>query len=220
MNNMKRIYFVRHGESEGNAGQTRQGALGALTEHGRKQASFLGKRFLSIPLDAIVTSSMQRAHETAEIIRAEQGTGLEIITTDLLTERRHPPEIIGKAKEDPEIERIFEEIRAHEHDPSWHFSSEENTSELIARALQALIFLRERQEQNLLVVSHSTLLRTLVAAMMFGEGMTSEELVRWRNFTWMENTGITLCEWNNPHRPTKWHLVTWNDHAHLGEVDS
>ena len=41
----KLIYFVRHGETENNANNIRQGAEGALTEKGREQAFAAAKRF-------------------------------------------------------------------------------------------------------------------------------------------------------------------------------
>ena len=67
---MTTIYMVRHGETEWNAAHRMQGWSDIpLNEKGREQASFAARKFESIPLDAIYTSPLKRAADTAEIIR-------------------------------------------------------------------------------------------------------------------------------------------------------
>src|SRR6476659_3838971 len=63
--------FLRHGESIGNAESRWQGQSDyALTERGRKQAQALANRWKSegAKFDAIISSPLVRAKETAEII--------------------------------------------------------------------------------------------------------------------------------------------------------
>ncbi|MGH7249873.1 MAG: histidine phosphatase family protein, partial [Minisyncoccia bacterium] len=91
----KLIYFVRHGETESNAKQIRQGPEGHLTEKGRAQALATAKRFpkgVGRP-QAIIASPYERTKETAGIIAKE--LGMEVEYSDLLVERRNPTEIIG-----------------------------------------------------------------------------------------------------------------------------
>lgn len=83
---MTTLYLVRHGETEDNVRQIMQGQTqGELTEHGREQARQVADRLASKPIDAIVSSDLQRAIQTAEIIAEPHG--LPINQTTLLRER-------------------------------------------------------------------------------------------------------------------------------------
>lgn len=69
-----KIYLVRHGETTLNArgcyyGRTDVG----LSGRGRRQAEELRNFFGQVPLDAVVTSPLKRAAETAEIILSGRG---------------------------------------------------------------------------------------------------------------------------------------------------
>jgi probable phosphoglycerate mutase len=83
---MTTLYLVRHGETEDNVRQIMQGQTqGELTEHGREQARQVADRLASKPIDAIVSSDLQRAIQTAEIIAEPHR--LPINQTTLLRER-------------------------------------------------------------------------------------------------------------------------------------
>ena len=61
------VYFIRHGTTESNIGGRFQGKSDIpLGETGLKQAACLGERFASVPLDAVYTSPLKRARQTAE----------------------------------------------------------------------------------------------------------------------------------------------------------
>ena len=62
-----KIIFVRHGESEFNAGLTKEKDV-PLTKKGRKQAESLGKALKRYNISEIYTSKMIRAKQTGEII--------------------------------------------------------------------------------------------------------------------------------------------------------
>ena len=73
-----KIYLVRHGETTLNArgcyyGRTDVG----LSGRGRRQAEELRNFFGQVPMDAVVTSPLKRAAETAEIILSGRGTVAE-----------------------------------------------------------------------------------------------------------------------------------------------
>ena len=71
---MMRLILVRHGQTEWNAGGRYQGQSNvALSEMGRKQAAYLAEGFPADRLDAIYTSDLDRARETAECIAAKFG---------------------------------------------------------------------------------------------------------------------------------------------------
>ena len=81
---MKTIYFIRHGESEGNIGPLRQDGSSSLSERGRAQATFMAERCAKLPIDVLVASTMTRAQETALIIG--ERIGKEIISSPLFVE--------------------------------------------------------------------------------------------------------------------------------------
>ena len=61
-----KIYLVRHGQSEGNLHDQFIGHTDiALTELGRRQAEMAAVYLESIHLDAIYSSDLQRAYDTA-----------------------------------------------------------------------------------------------------------------------------------------------------------
>ena len=84
-----KIYLARHGQNEDNANGILNGHRDlALTQQGKKQAQELANLIKGHHLcfDAILSSPLQRAHQTAETIRANID-GPEIETLDLLIER-------------------------------------------------------------------------------------------------------------------------------------
>ena len=80
------IFLVRHGETVDNASQTMQGQTqGKLNDHGRMQACELAAALSSVDAEAVVSSDLHRAVETAEILA--EGRPLNVVTTPLLRER-------------------------------------------------------------------------------------------------------------------------------------
>ncbi|HVY72838.1 MAG TPA: histidine phosphatase family protein [Candidatus Paceibacterota bacterium] len=213
---MKKIYFVRHGESDANAG----GPLKpenevSLTELGHEQAEFVGQRATKLGVDVIISSTLFRARQTAEHI--SQATGLPVETSDLLIERRYPSAGHGRTKDDPILKEILHalEVRFGEDDPK--HSDEETFEEIKERVIKALEYLANRPEENILVVTHGITLRILVAVALFGPELTRREAGKIVNVFKTKNTGISYFEYDpelQPHAP--WIVRTWNDHAHLG----
>lgn len=99
---MTRVLLLRHGQSEWNADGRWQGqADPALTDLGRLQATH-ASRSLGV-VDAIVTSDLQRAAETAAIIAGELGVGPIVLDADL--RERHAGEWQGLTR--TEIEQAW-----------------------------------------------------------------------------------------------------------------
>jgi broad specificity phosphatase PhoE len=93
MNKLCTIYLVRHGESEGNINfgkwlnEVQKTKLGSnLTVTGRRQALLLADKLKHIRFDAIFSSHLNRAKQTAEIIAKEYKK--EVIVKETLEERR------------------------------------------------------------------------------------------------------------------------------------
>jgi broad specificity phosphatase PhoE len=72
------LLFIRHGESTWNAERILPGQLPGipLNDKGREQAARLAESLRDIPLSAIISSPLERASETAEIVA--QGRGLSV----------------------------------------------------------------------------------------------------------------------------------------------
>ena len=209
---MKNIYFVRHGESEGNIGPIRQTASTSLTDKGKSQANFVAERCSKLPIDVLISSSMNRARETAQIISEKISKPFE--ESDLFVERRRPSEVLGKPKDDPIAHSAEKEIKANFSKPGWRFSDEENFDDLKNRALAALDYLAARPEENIVVVTHGFFLRIVMACVVMGRDLQGEECENFIRSFHMENTGITVLGYDD--RESQWWLWIWNDHAHLG----
>ncbi len=210
---MKTIYLVRHGESEGNVGAHYQDEFSPLTENGREQAHIVAKRAAKLTLDAVVASTMVRAQQTAEEIVKE--TGITIESSPLFVERRRPSVQLRNQKDSPESVAAEAGIIVSSGTPGKWYSDEENFDDLKTRAGEALAFLENHPCDSILVVTHGTFLRNLIARMLFGDRLTGPECIAVLEHFVASNTGITVLTYDSARR-TPWWLLTWNDHAHLG----
>lgn len=211
---MKKIYFVRHGETDGNLGSFWQGPDQPLNDEGRRQASLLARRIENLKIDKVFVSSMLRARQTAEIIL--QDTELAVEVSDLFRELKEPTSAcsVDEATTKSEIITKFKEERAlHLDDPHWHFEDEENMSDFLVRMKKVFEFLSAQPEQNILVVSHGHVIRHLAGYVVTGGGHSLREAYEFKRRFKTSNTGITVfLEENN-----EWTLLTWNDHAHFAD---
>jgi len=216
-----KIYLVRHGESESNSSDIRQDEDCQLTQKGREQAEILAERFKNIPIDCLVVSTIIRAKQTAEIINRVINKPV-LAFSDLFRERRDPSEFFGKEKYCPFVADVYDQINEKFGDKDWHYSDEENFYDFKARALKALEYLKTIDSENILVATHGFFMRMLIACAIFGQDLKPETYWRMMLSFKTFNTGITVLETN--HKPfgladqPDWTLVTWNDHAHLGEI--
>lgn len=71
---MTRIYLIRHAQSEGNLYRRALGWYdGHVTALGWRQTAALEERFLDVPVQAVYSSDLSRARETARAITAPKG---------------------------------------------------------------------------------------------------------------------------------------------------
>lgn len=81
----RRLYLVRHGETERSARHLYSGQADVpLTEEGRQQARRAGERLVPAGIDAIWSSPLCRARDTAEAIA--KATGVPVTVDDRLIE--------------------------------------------------------------------------------------------------------------------------------------
>jgi len=206
-----KVYFVRHGESTFNALGLHQHRHVSLSETGKKQAVFIAKRFANIPIDIIISSPETRAQQTTDTINAVLQK--EIVYTEFLKEIKRPTVVERKSISDPQVLEIKQSIDKYYKDKNWHYSDEENFSDLRRRAQTFITFLEERKEENVLVVTHGMILRMIVASMFIEKEVTPDLFLQFERFFKTSNTGMTVCERS---KESGWQLLTWNDSAHLG----
>lgn len=211
---MKRIYFVRHGMTEGNEAGAYQKSDIPLSKKGAEQASFMAERFSKIKFDAIIASTMERAMETARAIGKK--TGHEVLPEPLFWETLRPSAVRGKLKTDPEVVEIMKTVHSYWAHENKRHSDEENFHDLKNRAIKALDYLISRKEETMVVVTHGVFLQMMISVMMYGKDTKPDLFDKVVQFFFTENTGMTWVEYDNKYHPKKWQLITWNDHAHLG----
>ena len=210
---MKKIYLIRHAESEGNVGFAWQGKNGGLTDRGRAQAQLAARRLAGIPLASIISSPMQRAKETAEIISAHLDKGVEY--SDLFVERRRPTTQIGMSRNDPASLSVEQEINAHFGEPGWHYADEENFEDMKTRGEAALAYLTARPETEIAIITHGYFMRVILACALAGAELTPEMCAHFITSFHTENTGITQLVYDESQSMRPWWLWLWNDHSHL-----
>lgn len=145
---MKHLYFCRHGLSEMNkmglyAGQTET----PLAPEGRMQAQLAGEYAKSLNIQKIVSSSYERAVDTAKIIAREIGYPVKDIELNSLFIERNMGVMEGQPwKPDLSLDG---------------FADVETVDTLFERCKLGLEFLRSLPEDNVLVVSHGSTGRML-----------------------------------------------------------
>ena len=211
---MKRIYLVRHGETNSNLKQTWRTASECLTTNGIEQAKKAAQRVSSLPIDRMYASTAERTMKTAEIIC--ENSDLTFEGNALFYEEKTPTSIQGlihEKKPDNPIEQYIQALLTNSEDPDFHYEDEENLFERKVRIQKILAFLTEAPEDNILVVTHGNILKMLAAYIILGPDCTSKELYLCSQRLKTSNTGITLLEYTSD----TWRMLIWNDHQHFAE---
>ena len=150
------FYFVRHGESEGNAARVFTGQTDSpLTARGRRQAATVAEELAKVKFDRIVSSDLSRTRDTAQVIAKPHGL---------------PVEIVPELREIDVGERTgtsFDETRGL---PNWSddgfvsWPGGETLEQVLARTLGAIERLtRESPGKTILVVGHGGVNRILLS---------------------------------------------------------
>ena len=202
--------FLRHGESLGNAQARWQGQSDyPLTEKGRAQAQALAKRWKSenTKFNLVISSSLGRAKETAEIIASALNVTVEL---DSIWLERAIGEMEGLTAD---------EVRQKPRPPyTTPYDSVGGDGEgdwaLFLRAGQALHHLLKKPAGSYLIVSHGGLLNQVMHAIAGIAPHVDPSGVRFR----FENTAFSRVIYY-PHQH-RWAIDAVNDHAHLNSLKS
>lgn len=210
----KIVYFVRHGQTEWNAQNIRQGSEGPLTAEGRAQALAAAKRFPKHKghPQVIISSPYERTKETAEIIGKELQKKVEY--SDLLVERRNPSEVVGHWGQEVGVKKIISQIDKSYHPDDLRFSDEENFMDLKMRAKKLLAFIKRRNEKRIIMVTHMIFLKMIASYITYGEALTASEYNTLSFFNPLNNASMAICSYT-PHwfKKGEWKILVWNDLA-------
>jgi broad specificity phosphatase PhoE len=166
----EKVFIVRHGQSEWNLEGRRQGQLDSpLTETGRRSAQAAGSTLSKLDVDAIVSSPLGRAWQSAQTIDAVLGLGIQ--SESGLSEIDHG-ELAGLT--DDEIEKsnpgLLAERRSHLYD--WRFPGGESYSDGDCRAAAALRRIEATPARRPVLVTHEMIARMLLRNLL---GLDTED---------------------------------------------
>ncbi len=161
------LYLVRHGETEWNVKGITQGQTNSsLTDNGKQQALNTANELKGVLFDAVFSSDLTRAKDTAEIIKLNR----DIITqtSELLRERsfgsfegKHGNEFRRTLKD-----KILEREKLSEED-GWSFKLTEDVETDEELVVRFLVQLREiaisYPNKTVLVVSHGGPIRMFLS---------------------------------------------------------
>ncbi|MDE5414743.1 histidine phosphatase family protein [Alkalihalobacterium chitinilyticum] len=186
------LYFIRHGESEGNKLGIIQGTKDfSLSELGQRQAELVARYFEKQQLDYIYSSDLTRAYETATAIA--QRKELTAHKWEKLREINLGP-LEGKTRQ--EIYSQFPEVKEHSILTSG-VEGTETIEEITARCQYLLEQMKRAHEgKHVALVAHGGLISIALMYILLGE----QWHVHHRPFQ-IENTSITLVEFKSDRKP-------------------
>jgi probable phosphoglycerate mutase len=167
-----------------------------LSEEGRGQARLVGKALAGERLDAIYSSPLGRAFETAEIIASETGFRDPVIPLEGLMER-HGGSLEGTTHAEREARNpeLAKKLLSLPEEERWTLVGAETDEEVLARFEEAISGIRARHAdgERLAVVSHGGVMRAFLRD-RFGPGVLpgTERAA---------NASITRVEWESGEEP-------------------
>jgi broad specificity phosphatase PhoE len=166
------IFLARHGESDWNVEKRFQGHSDRpLTERGRKQAHALADLVASEKIDAVYTSPLSRAQETAEIVAAR--AGLEPVA---LPELREVDTGSWSGLSRADVEARFPEGFSRWRSGGSGWKDGETYEQMAERVIGALRTIAEdHPDGRVLVISHGGPIRAIHAA---AEGVAIDDYRR------------------------------------------
>ena len=207
----KRVYIVRHGETEGNAQGFSQTAATPLTAVGEKQAATVADRCATLPIEVVYASHMHRAQQTANHIAKQ--LNVDVIETEYFHEFVKPSSVQTLSHDDERYRAYAQTEQDFYTDPSWRFEDGETFADIKARVAAGFTFLETCPYTHIGLVSHGRLIRFLVAYILHNKMLAAEVEQQLAQCMTVTNTGITVLEYEND----VWKLITFNDFAHFAE---
>ena len=207
---MLTILLTRHGHTELSEPDRYLGQRvpASLSERGRRDARALADRLKSVPVDRIISSPLDRAHETAQIIAS--GRSIEVETDQRLIEFDYGA---WEGMAVPEVEeRLPAEFALYDANPAiYHVGGGENGQQAAQRVVALIDYLLDwwtgSGDRTCVLVGHSSINRVLLAA------ITGVPLPDYRRRFQQDWVNLTVLRWTD--RDSGPLLVLLNDMAHI-----
>lgn len=210
------VYLVRHGETQSNLDRVFQGHLDtSLTERGKEQAECVARTLERIRFDAIYSSDLARAADTARVIASRQNSTDVVLNPGL--REMHYGVLQGVPLND--AARVLEPYGIASHWESGVFSARglaapggESVRQVRNRASRFIAQVDAEHApvdgQRILVVSHGGFLRVLVTVFL---GLPASQ----RNAFAIDNCSITKLMREGGKTRLEFHNhVCWRDQLH------
>ncbi|AZR73358.1 hypothetical protein BBF96_08160 [Anoxybacter fermentans] len=186
---MLEIYLVRHGQTSWNAERRFQGQTDIpLSEKGIKQAKLVKDRLRYLKFDAIYSSDLKRAYETARII--SEPHGIEVVSLAGLREINMG---VWEGLTWDDIQRDYAEIHKIwiERPTLAKIPNFEGLANAARRAYKTFseIALRHKDDQRILIVGHGLINATILCQI---EGISLDD---WSHMH-QGNTAINIVEYD------------------------
>nr|EGQ39939.1 MAG: fructose-2,6-bisphosphatase [Candidatus Nanosalinarum sp. J07AB56] len=193
------LTMCRHGRTDYNDSGIVQGQLETeINETGEQQAEALAERLSTREFDAVYSSTMKRALQTARVVNERHG--LEINQVDALREVERA-EYGGEPFDD-----MVEDIRASDkEDYLWKPDGGESLEELKHRVLGFMEKVAQSQHDDVLAIAHGGPIKVLVPGVM---GHTSKRSYQVRT----DNCSVNELAHNGRY----WEIELLNDTSHIG----
>jgi len=202
---MTELILARHGETAWNADRVFRGRADVnLNEVGVAQAELLGKYLSSWELEAIYSSPLRRALDTANMVARYQKTAIAI--TEGLTDFSY-----GKWQSLPEqeVRRLYPALLNE-----WHSCPQkvrmpggESLEDVRRRAVEVVDGILAKHNGNVLLVSHRVVIKVLVCYLL---GLDNSHFWNIRQ----DVCGITVFDYTDG----RFVLTRHNDTSHLREL--
>lgn len=200
---MTTLYITRHGETEWNTEGRMQGWNNSpLTYLGKMQAEWLRDRLKDVDFHAIYSSTLERAYQTAEIVKGQRNIG--VIKKEGFKE-------ISLGNWEGLTSQEIEAINKEQNYNFWkapHLyipDGGEHFHELIARTHNSIKeILENHKDENVLIVTHGVTLKTI---MLYFEDKPLERL--W-DPPFAHQTSLTVIEVDKD----KYNVIMHGDTSH------
>ena len=204
---MTNIIIVRHGETEWNASETFRGRRDvALNEMGIKQAQCVGEYLAEQPIEAVYSSPLKRAMDTAEQVAARQD--LVVAVSEGLVDFDYG---VWEGKTHSEVKAGYRELYEQwEKEPHRvRMPRGESLDEVRDRAMGVIGSVVSKHDGTVVLASHRVVNKVLVCAML---GLDNSRFWNIRQ----DLAGITVFS----HDGESFTLVAHNDTSHLRLIQS
>jgi 2,3-bisphosphoglycerate-dependent phosphoglycerate mutase len=215
---MTQLYLIRHGEAVANVEPIIGGMKGdtGLTPLGKLQAERLRDRLAAtkeIQADVIISSTLARAKQTAEIIAP--ALGLPLIFDDEVQELRPGDVVDGMTRDEAEAKYGRSDFKKYPFHPL--YPGGENLGQFRLRVATALDrIIRDHEGKNVVIVTHGGVVNASFR-IFFGINTFFDNPAS----CFPHNASIT--QWMSQRfedETNRWYLISFNDVMHLRDINT